>query len=136
MPSVTADVIVLRKRGVKLEIMLIKRARDPFKNCWAFPGGFTEEGETLEQSALRELKEETGIEQQFLTQFRAYGDPGRDPRGRTITIVFYAVVDEDIQYAAADDAKEATWFDVNNLPAMAFDHAKILEEFLLEKQHL
>ena len=133
MPSVTADILVLRNTGVSSQILLIKRKNDPFKDCWAFPGGFTEEGETLEQSASRELMEETGIDCQFLSQFKAFGDPGRDPRGRTVTIVFYVYVDEDTEFHPADDAKEAAWFDLNNLPALAFDHAKILEEFILAK---
>lgn len=133
MPSVTADILVLRRTGVSSQILLIKRRNDPFKDCWAFPGGFTEEGETLEQSASRELMEETGIDCQFLSQFKAFGDPGRDPRGRTVTIVFYVYVDEDTEFHPADDAKEAAWFDLNNLPALAFDHAKILEEFILAK---
>lgn len=131
MPSVTTDTIVIRGEGITRQVLLIKRKRDPFKNCWAFPGGFTEEGETLEQSAARELKEETGVDCQFLSQFKAFGDPGRDPRGRTITIVFYAYVDEDTEAVADDDAAEVDWFDLNRLPALAFDHAKILEEFIL-----
>lgn len=131
MPSVTTDTIVIRGEGITRQVLLIKRKRDPFKNCWAFPGGFTEEGETLEQSAARELKEETGVDCQFLSQFKAFGDPGRDPRGRTITIVFYAYVDEDTEAIADDDAAEVDWFDLNRLPALAFDHAKILEEFIL-----
>ncbi|MBO7438373.1 MAG: NUDIX hydrolase [Bacteroidales bacterium] len=131
MPSVTTDTIVIRGEGITRQVLLIKRKRDPYKNCWAFPGGFTEEGETLEQSAARELEEETGVQCQFLSQFKAFGDPGRDPRGRTITIVFYAYVDEDTEAVANDDAADVDWFDLNNLPALAFDHAKILEEFIL-----
>ncbi|MCQ2976194.1 MAG: NUDIX hydrolase [Bacteroidales bacterium] len=135
MPAVTADIIVIRNIGIKSEILLIKRKNDPFKDCWAFPGGFTEENETLQESASRELLEETGIDCKLLSQFKAYGDPGRDPRGRTITIVFYVYIDPNVEFKPADDAKEAGWFDLNNLPALAFDHAKILEEFIVSKHN-
>ena len=128
-PYVTADLVVFTEG--EPEVLLVRRKGHPYIGRWAFPGGFTEEGETLEQSAARELKEETGIDCQFLSQFKAFGDPGRDPRGRTITIVFYAYVDEDTEAVADDDAADVDWFDFNSLPALAFDHARILEEFLL-----
>lgn len=110
-------------------ILLIRRGNEPFKGQWALPGGFIEMDETLVATAARELKEETGLSVPELTQFRTYGDPGRDPRGRTIAVVFYGFADPtSVKVAGGDDAADARWFQVDQLPALAFDHEKILKE--------
>jgi len=129
-PSVTTDCIIIRKNYLTDQILLIKRKHEPFTGKWALPGGFVEIDEDLEESALRELKEETGISGIELHQFRSYGKPGRDPRGRTISVVYYGFVKESQAIRAGDDAQEADWFVLDNLPALAFDHEMILSEFL------
>ncbi len=133
-PSVTADVVCISKTD-ELRILLVKRGREPFRGYWALPGGFVEIDEDLEEAAKRELKEETGLETEALTQFRCFGAPGRDPRGRTISIVHIAYYNGDDfrkKVNAGDDAAEAKWFDLKNLPPLAFDHDKIVEEALKE----
>ena len=127
-PSVTTDCIVIRKISTP-EILLIKRKHNPYINHWALPGGFVEIDEELEKGAIRELKEETGINLSELRQFRTYGKPGRDPRGRTISIVYFAVLENTTQVIAGDDASEAEWFALDNLPNLAFDHSEILKDF-------
>jgi 8-oxo-dGTP diphosphatase len=129
-PSVTVDCVVfgLDLAADDLKILLIQRKRDPFAGHWAFPGGFVEEKETLEESAKRELKEETGISKLYLEQLYSFGDPGRDPRGHTVTVAYYALVKlSDHAPQAADDAKAVDWFPASRPPKLAFDHAKILE---------
>lgn len=128
-PMVTVDIIVLA--GVTdPEILLIQRKNAPFKNTWALPGGFLDMHEDLETAAKRELKEETGIDIQQLKQFRTYGKPGRDPRGRTITIVYTATLKATCNVIAMDDAKDARWFLMDNLPKLAFDHLQIIKEVI------
>ncbi len=112
-PSVTVDCVVfgLDLEAADLKILLIQRKRDPFAGLWAFPGGFVEEDETLEESAKRELQEETGIARLYLEQLYTFGDPGRDPRGHTVTVAYYALVKlSDHAPKAADDAKAVDWF--------------------------
>jgi 8-oxo-dGTP diphosphatase len=111
-------------------VLLIERAHGPFEGRWALPGGFVDEHEPLERAALRELREETGLQLDEVVQFRTYGDPGRDPRGHTITVVFIAPVRERAAVAAADDAARAGWFPVDELPPLAFDHDRIIPEAL------
>lgn len=125
-PCVTVDVIVSHHN----KILLIKRGKEPFNGYWALPGGFVDMHEDLETAASRELKEETGLDLRKLTQFRAYGKPERDPRHRTISVVYYAVIErvpETIK--AGDDADEAAWFDLSSLPNLAFDHKHILADW-------
>lgn len=130
-PSVTVDIIVICKFEDKMKILLIQRGNEPFKNKWAFPGGFIEMDETLEESAVRELHEETGLRGVKLEQFKTYGDPGRDPRGRTVSVVYYGFTDiKNSIVAGADDAKNAGWFSPDEIPDMAFDHNNILTELL------
>lgn len=128
-PMVTVDALLLSKSSTT-EILLIQRKNDPFKGKWAIPGGFIGMDENLEIAAKRELFEETGIEINNLQQFRTYGKPGRDPRGRTISVVFIAYVDNTIPAKGMDDALQAHWFDVANLPELAFDHNQIIEDVL------
>jgi 8-oxo-dGTP diphosphatase len=125
------DIIVLHKTVNNNKILLIERKHPPFKNCWALPGGFIEMEETLEQSAIRELQEETGINLIKLQPFSTYGNPGRDPRGRTISIVFYAIIDKQIALTPGDDASNAKWINIKKLPSLAFDHKKIIEDFII-----
>ena len=130
-PSVTCDICILSEIKDKMCILLIKRKNPPFKNSYALPGGFLEidKEETLEETAERELREETGVRDVRLKQLKTYGDPDRDPRKRVITVVFYATVNynyEKDRVKAGDDAKEAKWFSLKHLPKLAFDHAKII----------
>jgi 8-oxo-dGTP diphosphatase len=127
-PAVTADIACMFEDDGGLRILLIQRAHDPFAGRWALPGGFVDENEALDAAAHRELKEETGLEGVEVEQFGAYGDPGRDPRGHTVTIAFLARLDTQAQVAGADDASDARWFPVDALPALAFDHDKIIAD--------
>ena len=125
-PSVTVDVILFYRDGERIEVLLIKRARDPFKGAWAFPGGFVDQDESLERAAARELKEETGLEGIRLEQLGAFGDPGRDPRGHTVSVAFVALLESRAEPVGADDADEAQWHSALRPPRLAFDHKKIL----------
>jgi len=132
-PSVTVDILLCYKNDIELSLLLIKRKNDPYKDCWALPGGFVDEHEPLIEAARRELLEETSINFPDLKQFRAYGDKDRDPRGHTISIVYYAFICGNKPEAHAnDDAKELKWFALNQLPPLAFDHKKIIDEFITE----
>lgn len=129
-PAVTADCVVI---GIDAErrrrVLLIRRRHDPYKDCWAFPGGFLEMDETLEQCARRELAEETCISAPLrFEELKSFSTVDRDPRGRTITVAFLAVVDLASLPPArgGDDAAEARWFDLDQLPNLAFDHNEIL----------
>jgi 8-oxo-dGTP diphosphatase len=125
-PSVTVD-IVLVTRETKPRVLLIQRRHAPFAGRWALPGGFIEMEETLEESARRELQEETGLEVGKLEQLHTFGDPGRDPRGRTVSVVFLGRVDgEKLKPKADDDAAEVGWHRLDLLPKLAFDHAEVL----------
>jgi len=127
-PAVTVDILLISK-SMPRRILLIQRLRDPFINQWALPGGFVDENEELSVAAYRELNEETRIEGLELLQFRTYGTPFRDPRGHTVSIVFWAET-EMIAPSAADDAKDAQWFPIAELPSLAFDHYQIVTDFL------
>lgn len=127
-PAVTVDIMMFSKESDDTYILLIQRKHDPFKNEWALPGGFVEMDETLEESALRELEEETGIKGITIQQFSTFGDPGRDPRGRTVSIIFYGNTNRHSTYSkAGDDAKHLEWHSIRKLPELAFDHKKILK---------
>lgn len=131
MPSVTADCIVISGNESSRQVLLIKRKHDPYAAKWALPGGFVEIDEDLLEGAMRELEEETGITGISLQQFKTFGKPGRDPRGRTISVVFYGFAEkESTKFMAGDDAAEASWYDLDALPALAFDHEQILDEFV------
>jgi len=129
-PMFTVDIIILRKIEEQTQILLIQRGREPFKDSWALPGGFIEMDETLEQSAYRELAEETAITEVSLQELKTYGDPGRDPRGRTISVVFGGYLKTQQQAQAGDDAAQAKWYFVDELPSLAFDHQRIIQESL------
>jgi 8-oxo-dGTP diphosphatase len=126
-PAVTVDIVIFSVFDEVLKVLLIKRKNSPYENCWAIPGGFVDYNEPLESAALRELKEETSIENIYLEQFYAFGTPGRDPRGRTISIAYFALLNSNnLKIKAQSDAKDIEWFNVNNLPELAFDHNDIL----------
>ena len=128
-PSVTVDVVIFTVRERCLELLLIQRKVWPFEGEWALPGGFVRPAETLEEAARRELFEEAGVENVFLEQLRAFGDPGRDPRTWVITIAHTALIPSDRVVLRADtDAADARWFPLSDLPGpLAFDHSAILE---------
>ncbi len=127
---VTVDVVVFARVEDALQFLLIQRGREPFARSWAFPGGFIEMEERLIDSALRELKEETGIEPEWLAPACFAGDPGRDPRGRTVSAVYYTIFTDKPAAQAGDDAANFQWSDVNSPPALAFDHAEVLAKTL------
>ena len=130
--ALTVDAIVFVKSKATIFLLLIERGREPFKNKWALPGGFIDMDETLEQACIRELEEETGLKVQKLEQFRAYDSINRDPRHRTISVVFSALLDEVKPVKGSDDAAQAKWFPLNELPELAFDHGEILADFFNE----
>ena len=126
-PSVTVDVVIVTLRGAELHVLLIKRAIAPFRGRWAVPGGFVHLGESLESAARRELHEETGVTDVYLEQLYTFGDPGRDPRGRVISVAYIALLPAPLTVEAGSDAREARWWPLTDLPALAFDHDKILQ---------
>ena len=129
--SLTVDTLIFSKtdradRDIKL--LLVKRKNPPFQNKWAIPGGFVNYDEELEIAAKRELEEETGVKNVSVKQLHTFGKIGRDPRGRTVSVAYLAFVDaEQVKIKAGDDAKEAQWFDVSELPELAFDHQEIID---------
>ena len=124
-PAVTTDCVIFGYDGKELKVLLIERGIEPFKGCWAFPGGFLNMDEDALAGARRELKEETGLENAFIEQFHTFSEPGRDPRGRVITIAHYALVKIQ-EVEGGDDAAQARWFPIGEVPPLAFDHARIL----------
>lgn len=132
-PAVTTDAILVAKQQDQIAILLIQRGIDPYKGHWALPGGFIEMDEELEDACARELEEETGITGVQLQQLAAFGGVNRDPRGRTISVVFWAKVSSKLKAKAGDDAQHAKWFSLNNLPPLAFDHQKVIQQFIDEK---
>ncbi len=126
-PALTADVVVVT-REAKPRVLLIERKGEPFAGMWALPGGFVDAGERLVDAAVRELEEEAGITVGELEQLYTAGDPGRDPRGWTVTVAFLGRVDaRKAKVVAGDDAAKVAWFRLDKLPDLAFDHAMILE---------
>ena len=126
-PAVTADCIVMTREDDP-KVLLIERGHEPFKGCWAFPGGFMNMDETTEQCAIRELEEETGLKVNEIKQIGAYSKVDRDPRGRTVTAAYLAIIDEPVAVSGQDDAANAQWFPLSQIPELAFDHADILRD--------
>ena len=125
-PALTVDVAIVT-REARPRVLLIQRKKDPFAGSWALPGGFVEENERLADAARRELVEETGVTVADLEQLYTAGDPGRDPRGWTVSVAYLAQVDPDaVKPVAADDASAVGWFALEELPPLAFDHAMLL----------
>ncbi len=123
--GLTADIVIVHDGGV----VLVRRGREPYKGFWAIPGGFVEYGESVEEAAVREAKEETGLDVHLLKLVGVYSDPSRDPRGHTVSVAFLAVGRGNLK--AGDDAGDVGVFDIDDLPSkLAFDHARILSEAL------
>lgn len=131
-PKITVDIVIFTIYNDKLHTLLIQRKSPPHQNSWALPGGFLEKNELLSEAAGRELFEETGVNRIYLEQLYTFGDPGRDPRGRVITVAYFALVPAPLEISAGSDAKSAKWWPVNNLPKLAFDHKKIIN-YALER---
>ena len=129
-PALTVDVVVFMLLDDQLHILLIQRAQPPFEGTWALPGGFVNMEESLEMAAARELAEETGIEGCELEQFHTYGDPQRDPRGRVVSVAYctYLPPETSISIREGGDAKQVRWFPMEDLPDLAFDHSKIIQD--------
>jgi 8-oxo-dGTP diphosphatase len=136
-PSVTVDIVILTLREKQLHVLLIQRKSWPFEGAWAIPGGFVRMDESLEDAARRELKEETGVTDIGLEQLHAFGNPGRDPRTRVITVAYTALIpSEKIVLEAATDAADARWFPITELPReLAFDHREIFDHALRSLRH-
>jgi 8-oxo-dGTP diphosphatase len=129
-PALTVDFVILTP-GSPLRVLLIRRKSPPFAGKWALPGGFVDENEPLETAARRESEEETGVSVADFEQLYTFGDPGRDPRGWTVSVAYLARVEEsEVRPRAGDDAAEVAWFALDELPSLAFDHASILKKAL------
>jgi len=127
-PALTADVVLFAVGEGALRVLLIQRNKPPFEGAWAFPGGFVNLGEAPRDAALRELKEETSLQNLVLEQLHTFGEPGRDPRGHVVTVTYLGVVHADAprRTEAGSDAAQARWWSVDQLPLLAFDHADVL----------
>jgi len=128
-PSVTADILLFSycTDVSQIQVLLIKRGHYPFEGMWALPGGFMDMDETIEQCANRELQEETNLQITEIEQLITASKLGRDPRGRTVSVIFWAFVELQQKAKAGDDAADAQWFDIFNLPNIAFDHREIID---------
>ncbi|MBS0628291.1 MAG: NUDIX hydrolase, partial [Verrucomicrobia bacterium] len=128
---ISVDCVIFGYSEKKLNVALIERKKEPFKGDWAIPGGFLIEDETVEEAAFRELKEETGIHDIYLEEFGVFSHPSRDPRGRVITVAFFALIASDkITLTATEDAASAKWFPIDSIPSLAFDHSEIYAKAL------
>jgi 8-oxo-dGTP diphosphatase len=127
-PALTVDVVIFTLRENKLHVLLIQRAEEPHAGMWALPGGFVRMDESLEEAAAREMSEESGLDQAYLEQLYTYGDPQRDPRGRVVTVAYFALTRADarIRSEGGSDARQARWFAIEDLPDLAFDHSEIV----------
>ncbi|MBR0118324.1 MAG: NUDIX hydrolase [Prevotella sp.] len=134
-PAVTADCVVITSEE-EPRVLLIERGEEPFKGCWAIPGGFLNMDETTEQCAIRELEEETGLKIDKANQIGAYCKVNRDPRGRTISVAYLAIVERPLEVSGQDDAAKAKWFPVNALPPLAFDHDEIMADAMTKYAQL
>jgi len=129
--ALTVDCVVFGFDEGDLKLLLIQRGLEPFAGKWALPGGFVRVEESLDEAALRELQEETGVSKVYLEQLYTFGEPKRDPRERVVTVAYYALVKlSDYRIKGATDARNAAWFDINDLPRVAFDHEKIIDAAL------
>jgi 8-oxo-dGTP diphosphatase len=128
--ALTVDAIVYTKSKNLVKVLLIERGGEPFQYMWALPGGFIEMNETLEKACIRELFEETGLNLLEMQQFRTYDAVERDPRHRTISVVYTAELKLEEKVTGGDDAVRAAWFPISDLPELAFDHAQILQDFI------
>jgi 8-oxo-dGTP diphosphatase len=129
-PSLTVDGIILKGQGDNREILLIKRANEPYKDMWALPGGFVDYGEMTEKAVIREVKEETGIECRIVSLVSVASDPSRDPRGHTVSAVYELEPVSEEEPSGGDDASNAQWFTLKKLPKLAFDHTELVQRIL------
>ena len=134
-PAVTADCIVITRES-EPKVLLIQRGNPPFKEAWAFPGGFIDMDETTEQCAIRELEEETGLRISNVHQICAYSKVDRDPRGRTITVAYLAIIDAPMDVSGQDDAAKAQWWPLSALPELAFDHDEIMRDAIKKYEEI
>src|SRR5215471_12582842 len=130
--QVTVDIVIFTIQSGTLKVLLVKRKIPPFAGQFAIPGGFVLEDEDLDHAALRELREETGVSDVYLEQLYSFGDPRRDPRGRVVTVSYFALISADRPLNAGSDAAEANWRAMDQLPTLGFDHAMILN-YALER---
>lgn len=124
-PALTVDLVIFSLQEQQLKLLLVKRGEPPYKGYWALPGGFVRMRESLDEAAARALAEETGLADAYLEQLYTYGEPDRDPRGRIVTVAYFALIPGESEIAPGQKAAEAQWFDVSKLPRLAFDHANI-----------
>lgn len=129
---IAVDIIIFTIEASVLKVLLVRRKIEPFLGQFAIPGGFIHADENLDEAALRELREETGVTDVYLEQLYSFGEPTRDPRGRVVSISYFALISADRTLKAGSDAAEASWWPVLELPPLAFDHAKILD-YALER---
>ncbi|QUB64503.1 NUDIX hydrolase [Prevotella melaninogenica] len=127
-PAVTADCLVFAHTDEGMKLLLIQRKNEPYKGKWAFPGGFMDIDETTIDAARRELKEETGLVVGELHRVGIFDAVDRDPRERIITVAYYTILDKPTEVSGLDDAAQAKWFSLTELPDLAFDHKEILQE--------
>ena len=127
-PALSVDVVIFSLRDSQLQVLLIQRAGEPFQGMWALPGGFVRMDESLEEAASREMQEETGLQEAYLEQLYTYGEPSRDPRGRVVTVAYFALIPADAVFRkeGGSDASQALWYPINTLPDLAFDHKEII----------
>jgi 8-oxo-dGTP diphosphatase len=130
-PAVTTDIVIFTIQNQQLDVLLVRRRNEPFKDQWALPGGFVDIDEDLEACAKRELYEETNLSNVYLEQLYTFGQHDRDPRERIITVAYYALIPMDkLKPKAGSDASEVNWFSVNRLPTLGFDHDLIINKAL------
>ena len=126
-PAIAVDMIIFTMGEHDLMVLLIQRRGEPFAGAWAFPGGFVDPDESLDEAAARELREETTVSDVYLEQLYTFGEPRRDPRGRVISVSYFALLRQPLAVVGGDDATDARWFPLSALPPLAFDHAMILD---------
>jgi len=127
-PALTVDIVIFTLRENRLQLLLIQRREQPYAGMWALPGGFVRVDESLEEAASRELSEETGVSEAYLEQLYTYGDVDRDPRGRVVTVAYFALIPAGapVRSEGGSDARQARWHPLESLPALAFDHREIV----------